>query len=105
MSTSSSSREASPIPKGRRVELRRKSKREHSPKCMGLPANGGRHDGHGQFRPGPGKVFGIGRFYDGHGYGHPRQVLSCQCGNCNRWEAAQLFAAVVAIPIEVIELE
>jgi hypothetical protein len=61
--------------------------RVHAPGCLGRPENDGRHDEHGDFRPGPGKVFGIGRFYDGHGYGHPRQAVSCQCLTCNRWEA------------------
>jgi hypothetical protein len=77
-------------------------KRERAPTCLGMPENGGRHDEHGQFRPAPGEVFGVGRFYDGHGYGHPRQVLVCQCGICNRWEAGQMYDEVKAI--EVVQM-
>jgi hypothetical protein len=64
--------------------------REWSPKCLGLERYGGRSDGHGQRRPPPGEVFGVGRFADGLGYGHEHQVLACQCGSCNTWEAGQL---------------
>jgi hypothetical protein len=67
---------------------------ERSPNCLGLPANGGRSDKHGAFRPGPGLVFGVGRFYDALPYGHLTQVITCQCGPCNKWEIRLLFADV-----------
>jgi hypothetical protein len=57
---------------------------------------GGRSDEHGERRPGPGEVFGLGRFCDGLGYGHEKQVLACQCGPCNKWEAAQLSKELFA---------
>jgi hypothetical protein len=60
--------------------------RVHSPGCLGRPENGGRHDEHGQYRPGPGLAHGVGRTFDGLPYEHRRQVNSCQCIICNKWE-------------------
>jgi hypothetical protein len=69
----------------------RGGERVHAPGCLGRPENGGRHDEHGWFRPGPGKVFGVGRLFDGHGYGHPSQVVSV-----NDWESLMNHDSVQA---------
>jgi hypothetical protein len=74
--------------------------RVHSPGCLGRPENGGRHDEHGQYRPGPGLAHGVGRWFDGLPYAHSRQVNACQCIVCNKWE--EVLQSRMCVPAGVV---
>jgi hypothetical protein len=47
--------------------------------------------------------------FDGLGYGHPKQVLCCQCLTCNKWEDNQLtkelYRSVKPFGVENMEVE